>query len=155
MRTIIQTCLHSLHDTVSPDTTKILVCAPTGTAAFNINGQTLHSAFSLPFGNLSNYQSLNADALYKMRTAFKDLKVLFIDEISMVGPNQLLYIHRRLVDLTGCKEPFGGISILVSGDHYQLSPVKQKAVFKQPKDKLANLTGSLWINLFKLFEMTE
>ncbi|XP_033726656.1 ATP-dependent DNA helicase RRM3-like [Pecten maximus] len=67
----------------------------------------------------------------------------------------LLTVHRRLCDLMGSDEPFGGVSVLAVGDLLQLPHVAQKPVFSPPSDQLAAIYGSLWCNHFKIIELTE
>ncbi|KAG8173513.1 hypothetical protein JTE90_022463, partial [Oedothorax gibbosus] len=77
---------------------EVAVCAPTGIAAFNINGLTLHRLLQLPIehGGVQEYKSLNDDVLQILRSDLKDMVLLIIDEISMVSNISLLYIHLRL-----------------------------------------------------------
>ena len=81
-------------------------------------------------------------------TAIRDkigaLQIFVIDEVSIVSTDTLLTLHRRLVDLKGCKELFGGISILAVEDLLQLPPVASKPVFANPTDKLSAIYGSIW-----------
>ena len=66
---------------------KILLCAPTGKAAFHINGVTLHSAFRIPASQGYDCSPLSSDVLNTLRTKYNDLAVIMIDEVSMVGNN--------------------------------------------------------------------
>ena len=67
-------------------------------------------------------QSLTQDKLNTLRTKLSNLQLLIIDEVSMVGSNMLLHIHKRLQQLKGKGDDttFGNISILAVGDLYQL-----------------------------------
>ena len=68
-------------------------------AAFNVGGVTIHRLFQLPIeheGKEAGYWSLSKAAQKVMRTALRSLKVLIIDEVSMVSILNLLYIHMRL-----------------------------------------------------------
>lgn len=76
---------HQLHE--NPDKWHVLLCAPTGKAAHNINGATIHSVFCIPVGNGFSYKPLEMQQLNTLRTKYMSLKVVFIDEISMVGHN--------------------------------------------------------------------
>ena len=78
---------------VTPSDLLCLTCAPTGTAAFNINGMTIHSAFLIPI-TMRAYQNLGTDTLNTLRNKLQHLKVVIIDEISMVSSTLLHYIHR-------------------------------------------------------------
>lgn len=77
-----------------------------------------------------------------------------IDEISMVGADTLLTIHRRLCDIMSNTQPFGGISILAVGDLLQLPAVAQKPIFAKPSDEMSAIYGSLWQTHFQILELT-
>ena len=82
-----------------------------------------------------------------------------IDEVSMVGSNMLLEIHKRLQqikDIT-CDTMFGGVSVLAVGDLYQLPPIGQPALFDKVTDSYAQLykSGSLWVDGFEMIELNE
>lgn len=121
---------HKLHN--SPDNLHVLLCAPTGKAAHNINGSTIHSAFCLPVGQGFKYKPLDMQQLSSFRTKYMHLKVIFIDEISMVGCGMFNFINLRLQEITGVRAPFGGISIIAVGDLFQLKPVMDRLIFSQP-----------------------
>jgi DNA replication protein DnaC len=145
---------------VEPDDVTVLLTALTGVAAFNINiqGMTVHSALLLGTSKLTT-QPLTQDKLNTLRTKLSNLQLLIIDEISMVGSNMLLQIHKRLQQLKGKGDDatFGDISILAVGDLYQLRPVAQPHVFAQVGDAYARLhkSGSLWLDEFKMIELNE
>lgn len=120
-----------------PDELPILLTAFTGTAAFGIEGMTLHSALGLSCGpnSKSQYQPASNEKLNTLRSRLGKLKLLVIDEVSMVGADLLYHIHRRLQDITGRSDRFGGVSILAVGDLFQLQPVGQNHVFGLPSDR--------------------
>ncbi|XP_078618327.1 uncharacterized protein LOC144885957 [Branchiostoma floridae x Branchiostoma japonicum] len=143
-----------------PNDLPVILTAYTGTAAFGINGMTLHSAFSLSCGLKKNkdYQPLSSDKLNTLRSRLGKLKLLIVDEVSMVGADLLYHLHRRLQDICGSSNPdsrFGGVSILAVGDLFQLQPVRQNHVFSLPSDNYAKLHGSLWEENFRMVELTE
>jgi hypothetical protein len=113
--------LKSLSGHFEPDDLPVLLTAFTGTAAFGIEGMTLHSALRISCGPGSNkqYQPASSDKLNTLRSRLRKLKLLIIDEVSMVGTDLLYHIHRRLQDIMGRTDPdsrFGNISILAVGD---------------------------------------
>ena len=78
----------------------IAVLAPTGTAAFNVAGRTLHSALKLPVPlNQSTFQKLTSgNALTSLQETFRNVRVVVIDEMSMVGRRLQLRIYCRQED---------------------------------------------------------
>ena len=84
---------------------------------------------------------------------------VIIDEVSVVGSNMLLEIHKRLQQIKGVSDDkvFGGVSILAVGDLYQLRPVGQAPLFSTVSDCYAQLygSGSLWLDNFLMIELTE
>ena len=143
---------------VQPDDVVVLLTAPTGVAAFNIQGMTLHSALLLGTSMFS-CQPLTQDKLSTLRVKMSNLQLLIIDEVSMVGSNMLLLIHRRLQQLKGSPDSttFGNISVLAVGDLYQLQPVAQPYVFDLVSDAYARLhgSGSLWVDEFSIVELDQ
>ena len=78
----------------NPECPHVLLCAPTGTAAVNIQGQTLHSTFGFDFGN--DHYSLPDKTRDTNRALFKNLRFLIVDEISMMKADQLYQLDLRL-----------------------------------------------------------
>ncbi|XP_055623676.1 uncharacterized protein LOC129767083 [Toxorhynchites rutilus septentrionalis] len=107
-----------------------VACASTGKAAVAIGGTTVHSAFRITMSRRSN-SKLSFEMLQMYRNAFKDVKAVIIDEVSMIGADILNTIHARLQDITGnYEDPFGGINIIFCGDLRQLPPVNARSVYK-------------------------
>ena len=116
-----------------PNYPRVLLCAPTGKAASLIKGVTLHSAFNFNFG--TNYIDLTSKQLAEFRENLKHLKILIIDEMSLLGADMLYKIHLRLSqEIFQNDLLFGGISVLLVGDLLQLPPVNAAFIFKQPKN---------------------
>lgn len=100
---------------------QLVVCAPTGVAALNVGGQTIHSLFRLPIGVIADHDIVQSDELRKLLGA---IETLVIDEVSMVNADLLDAIDRSLRLARGRKsEPFGGVQVVLFGDPYQLAPV--------------------------------
>ena len=74
-----------LSGTLEPDDVTVLLTAPTGVAAFNINGMTLQSAFLFGRNKYSGFQPLNPDRLNTLRSKLCRLALVIIDEVSMVN----------------------------------------------------------------------
>ena len=137
---------------------KVLLLAPTGKAAYNINGNTIHSALAIPASqSLKKYKSLDSSRLNTLRCQIGGVKLIFLDEISMVGNAMFnIQIYNRLKDIKGSSLPFGGISIIAVGDLFQLSPVMDSYIFKDMNhSEYAILAPNLWKELFKMFELDE
>ncbi len=100
---------------------QIAICAPTGVAALNVEGQTIHSLFRLPIGLIGDGDIDQNDATRRILNA---IETLVIDEISMVNADLMDAIDRSLRQARGRRgEPFGGVQIVMFGDPYQLAPV--------------------------------
>ena len=134
---LIKTIYHALtkvfsYRAMTLDKPKVLLAAPTGIAAVNIDGTTIHTSLGIPVGRYGkNLPRLNDKKRSALRNNLCELRVLIIDEISMVSNLTLLYIHLRLVEIFGCSDnvPFAGITVIAVGDFYQLPPVQQRPVY--------------------------
>jgi ATP-dependent DNA helicase PIF1 len=105
-----------------------LVVAPTGVAALNVNGQTIHRLFSFP-STVTPEFAMSADYFPRSnREAIKKVDVLVVDEVSMVRAD-LLDAMEIALKRFGPKpgEPFGGVQMVFVGDPYQLPPVTLEA----------------------------
>jgi ATP-dependent DNA helicase PIF1 len=96
-----------------------VVLAPTGIAAANINGQTIHSFFSLPPG-IPLEEDINKK---RFEPLFENVTCLIIDEISMVREDLFEAMDLILKNYKDPNKPFGGVQIILFGDMYQLPPV--------------------------------
>ena len=105
----------------------MVVVAPTGVAAINAGGQTIHSFFQLPFGPLPPNASTITAQLHRMKkqklNLMRSLDLLIIDEISMVRADVLDAIDTVLRRVRRSQKPFGGLQLLMIGDVHQLAPV--------------------------------
>jgi hypothetical protein len=111
---------------------KHVVLAPTGIAAINAGGATLHSFFKLPFHPLlpndSRYSARNIRDTLKYngekRKLLREVELIIIDEISMVRADIIDFIDKVLrIYNRNMRQPFGGKQLLLVGDIYQLEPV--------------------------------
>lgn len=103
---------------------QIAICAPTGVAALNVGGQTIHSLFRLPTGIIADHDLHQQAELKKLLNA---IDTLVIDEVSMVNADLMDAIDRSLRQARSRRhEPFGGAQLILFGDPYQLPPVPAK-----------------------------
>ena len=118
---------------------RMVVVAPTGVAAINAGGQTIHSFFQLPFGpqlpedatggktwggsNTKSFAAQLQKLNKKKLNLIRSLDLLIIDEISMVRADVLDAIDTVLRRVRRSQKPFGGLQLLMIGDVHQLAPV--------------------------------
>ena len=111
---------------------KHIILAPTGIAAINAGGSTLHSFFKLPFHPLlpndKRYSNRNIRDTLKYNgektKLLREVELIIIDEISMVRADIIDFIDKVLrIYNRNMREPFGGKQLLLVGDIYQLEPV--------------------------------
>ncbi len=158
-----------LHQVKAENTKRTVVVAPTGVAAINAGGMTIHSFFQLPFGpqipNAPNSQSRQRKMKSSKINLIKSLDLLIIDEISMVradlldGIDQVLRRYRRSV------EPFGGVQLLMIGDLHQLPPVVKNEEWRLLRDHYSTpyffgsqalqQTGIVTIQLKKIYRQSD
>ena len=94
------------------DLTTLLI-APTGKAAHNIKGHTIHAAFHVPANqSLMNYSKLSWDNLNSYCSKYLNLKWIMCNEISMVSNYMLKFIHLRLQEIKSNNLPFGGVNVI-------------------------------------------
>ncbi|HIP51995.1 MAG TPA: helicase [Campylobacterales bacterium] len=109
------------------------VVAPTGIAASHLKGQTIHSFFALGIRDTvvdNGYVAFLLEKSY-LKSRFSKLKVLIIDEVSMVSPEIFSSMDKVLRAFKNNPEPFGGVQVVISGDFFQLPPVSRE--FKEKR----------------------
>ena len=110
---------------------RMVILAPTGVAAINAGGQTIHSFFQLPFGpqipDAVGQSKAQAQKFSKRKlNLIRSLDLLVIDEISMVRADLLDAIDRMLRQIRRSQKAFGGMQLLMIGDVHQLAPVAKQ-----------------------------
>lgn len=111
-----------------------VVLAPTGLAALNVKGQTIHSFFNLPI-HLIDQKDIDRSWIFSHSlTHLFYLKLLIIDEVSMVRVDIMNAIDRILRLAKNNDKPFGGITVILVGDLYQLPPIIEKGVIENSPD---------------------
>ncbi|XP_077547716.1 uncharacterized protein LOC144159944 [Haemaphysalis longicornis] len=137
-----------------------VICASTGKAAVAVGGTTVHAAFKLVRAARANRQDsrlgimgdggLRPSDLNTFRCAFRRVKCVIIDEVSMMSADQLRQVDCRLRQITQrLNEPFGGLDVILCGDLRQLPPVRASEIFKRPRsaDGLLGFTVVTWHHL--------
>jgi ATP-dependent DNA helicase PIF1 len=110
---------------------KIVVLAPTGVSALNVQGQTIHSFFGFPPRIVTAQEASRKTTMKHLIRLYKMMEVLVIDEVSMVradimdGMDMFLRVNREN------NQPFGGVQLIVIGDLFQLPPVVNRDPVEQ------------------------
>ena len=117
------------------------IVAPTGIAASHLKGQTIHSFFALGIRDGVVDNGFVEGLLEKryLKTRFSKLKILIIDEISMVSPELFASMDKILRAFKNSPDPFGGVQVVISGDFFQLPPVS-----REPKAKRFAWQAEVW-----------
>ena len=123
-----------------------------------LEGKTIESALQLQGSNYT-YKKLSAERETDLKFKYDNVETIFCDEISMVGSGKLAKINYRLQDLAHGKNKklfMGGRSSIVTGDLFQLPPVKDKYIFlNTPLDDRPKIAPSHWDENFKICFLTE
>ena len=130
---------------------KCIVVAPTGIAAINANGVTIHSFFNLPLGPfLPGKSQLGTSIDSNKKKLIKELELLIIDEVSMLRADTLDAID-YILRTTRKKEdvPFGDVQVLFVGDLCQLSPIIADEEWRQIKQYYKGINFFLKVEVFK------
>lgn len=148
---------------------RTLVAAPTGVAAINASGVTIHSLFNLPRNpfvpeNIEIFQARNLDNT--TREILRNLELLVIDEVSMLRCDTLDaidYVLRRVRNNQA--EPFGGLQVVYIGDLFQLSPIasdSDAAILKKyysgrffVDSNVYQLTDPIYLELTKVYRQSD
>ncbi|KAK3918329.1 ATP-dependent DNA helicase [Frankliniella fusca] len=132
----------------------VLLLGPTGVAAVNSGGATIHSASSIPAKG--NIQELIGESARKFCDIIRKVKFVIIDEYSFICCSLLGDIDYRLRQGTGIQEPFGNLNIYLFGDHRQLPPVMNRPLYSSSQLTPDALHGKNLFNSFDfLFVLTQ
>lgn len=156
--TIINAAKHILREAGDNfDQPRVLNLAPSGVAATIINGKTIESALPIMNRNRSGVIVQGAASKADLNFKYEKLQLILIDEISMVGSNKNQSIHEVLTSLGHLDrhKPYGGLSVILTGDLKQLDPVKDSFIFKQPRiHGRCRAAENLW-GFFQNYHLTE
>lgn len=137
---------------------QIVICAPTGVAALNVGGQTIHSLFRLPIGVIADHAIDQNETVRKILNA---MDTLVLDEVSMVNADLMDAIDRSLRQARQRRhEPFGGVQVVLFGDPYQLAPVPgdgdERRYFADTYRSMWFFDAHVWNEAdLKIFELGE
>ena len=123
IKTIYHTAVKTFrHPSCNPELPTVLLMAPTGVAAINIDETTVNTGLAIPTETGDYLPAMSNQRKTQYRLSLKDLKLIIVDETSMVGNTTLLHIHQRLKEIFGTSSAtlLAGISIVAVGDLYQL-----------------------------------
>jgi ATP-dependent DNA helicase PIF1 len=125
---------------------QVVICAPTGVAALNVGGQTIHSLFRLPIGVIADHEIEQSKELRKL---LGTIDTVVIDEVSMVNADLMDAIDRSLRQARQRpREPFGGAQLVLFGDPYQLAPVPgdadERAYFEDQYRSMWFFDAKVW-----------
>lgn len=124
----------------------LVISAPTGVAALNVGGQTIHSLFRLPIGVIADH---DIDQTTELRKLLNSIDTLVIDEVSMVNADLMDAVDRSLRQARQrAGEPFGGVQVVLFGDPYQLAPVpgdsEERAYFADTYRSMWFFDAKVW-----------
>ncbi len=137
-----------------PDPDSLVVCtALTGVAVNAIQGTTLHSLFRLPVAT-NVFVPLQPNSASELQNRLRALKYLVVDKKSMIGLRLLANIDSRFRQTFpySSNEVFGGISVILIGDFYQLPPMKQRPLYYP--EELYDVTEIAGCNAYIVLDRT-
>ncbi|KAL9938103.1 hypothetical protein V8E36_002726 [Tilletia maclaganii] len=152
---------------------EMMSIAPTGKAASAIGGSTQHSAFALDIrrrGQTSDEfrshqrDSINSTRMRFLQDVYRDIKWIFLDEVSMSSAETLSDIDQALrIGKDQLDVPFGGVHMMFAGDFCQLPPVCATALYRQDcssagraeESTKAQLGRAVWLDVDMVVEFTE
>lgn len=124
-----------------------LITAFTGAAAVNVGGVTIHSAFGINTQYDRRHDSLSCEKLNTYRCKLGSLKLLFVDEVSLIQTGLWGSMHSRLNQIMGTHSNsaiFGNVGIIAIGDFYQCTPVASPSIY----------SSMLWSDHFECVQLS-
>ena len=149
-KSMLINCLHQFLLRLSKSTEKdpsqpnVCIAAFTASAARNVDSVTIHILLSFS-PHFDRALSMSAETESRLRNNFAQLRVLIVDEISVVGSYFFHVIDQRSPRIKNVDEPFGGVTVLCKGHLFELHPVKDSYIFAQSKKIAgAHANDKLW-----------
>ena len=137
-----------------PDQKYCILLAPTGMAAYHLKGNTIHSGLHINI-NRGKLVPLGNSEKNTLRSKLLEAKVLFVDEISMVGTRLWQKVNQRLQEIFGSRKVFGGLHVIAIGDFYQMAPVLDTYLFRDDTSDYGALATNLWSSNMLVYTLTE
>jgi ATP-dependent DNA helicase PIF1 len=136
---------------------KVMKLGYTSKVAFNIGGSTIHSALGIPLNkNLLELGGLSDERHDSFAKKYDQLRLLVIDEISLVGSWMFAMIDRRLRTIMKAHNNFmNNLNVIVIGDLYQAPPVRDAWIFKSQSGGLNELAPNFWKERAKCYELVQ
>lgn len=137
---------------------QVVICAPTGVAALNVGGQTIHSLFRLPIGVIADHK---LEQTAELRKLLNTIDTVVVDEVSMVNADLLDATDRSLRQARQKpNEPFGGVQLVLFGDPYQLAPVPgdadERAYFTDQYRSMWFFDAKVWNEAeLRIYELSD
>ncbi|KAK3917070.1 ATP-dependent DNA helicase [Frankliniella fusca] len=123
---LLRACVQHISQTLGSESVKVI--APTGVAAKNVDGCTLHSFLLLgKFG--FNMKSVTGPDLLTYRQKYDTIKFLFVEECSMVGLRMLACLEKRCREIFDSDSLFGSLNVILIGDVNQLLPIADQPLY--------------------------
>jgi len=136
----------------------VIRCAFTAQASFLVRGRTIHGHFNIPINCGTNaIKQLDGIPLMRLQNKFARVKLVILDEYSMLSKDMLTKIDFRLREAKCKNAPFGGISVVLIGDPAQLPPVCSTALYSRATSTQALVNkGEILYSMFtKVITLTE
>ena len=115
------------------------ILAPTGVAAFNVHGKTIHTGLHIPIG-ASPEAELSEDVMKKLAATLKDVELIIIDEYGAVGDSVFQHVIRRLSAARPDGTRLGKFNVLLVGDPLQIPPTRQNELWQPGGTAIAQQT---------------
>ena len=116
------------HSGAELDKPVCITLAPTGVAAYLVNGTTIESGLGIQPSKDRAYYRNPASRNSRLRFLYEDLKCIFLDEVSMCGSDMMAKMNFRMQEIMGNSNFMGGVSLVCTGDFGQLPPVGQRMI---------------------------
>ena len=148
--------LRPKHSGQELDKPHFITVAPTGVAAYLVNGTTIESGLGIQPQKGRSFTNSNPSKNSSMRFLYENLQIIFLDEVSMTGSDMLARMNFRMQDIMGNCKFMGGVSVVCCGDFGQLPPVLQPMIWETSHlDGRIELSTNHWDENFTIFYLDQ